>query len=86
MDDLVADDLVAAEGEIGCTPQVRRGGTVSATVLYMSMSLDGLERTRILEGEAGVTHLRYGSNADVQGSPAAGGAAWLLSWPTSSGA
>ena len=52
---------------------------MSATVLYMSMSLDGfiagpnegpqlalaagildeLERTRILEGEAGVTHMHY---------------------------
>jgi hypothetical protein len=45
---------------------------VSATVLYMSMSLDGfiaiehlspehieLERTRVIEGASGVTHMHY---------------------------
>ncbi|WP_158550812.1 hypothetical protein [Geodermatophilus sp. TF02-6] len=39
---------------------------MSATVLHTSMSLDGfiaghveLERTRVLPGEAGVTHLHH---------------------------
>jgi hypothetical protein len=45
-----------------------------------------LERTRVLEGRPVSPTCTTGSSADVQRFPAAGGPAWLLSSPTSSGA